>query len=825
MSNIHQGIIQLSKKLNDTNANEAETRFQLIDKIILEVLGWTRDDISVEERVTEDGNNTYADYVLRTISTCLVIEAKRAGSFELKVPDVRHRRLNATFVAGDLKTPINQARDYARSKSIPFAVVTNGEAWIIYPASRVDGISFAKSTAIIFPNLESALADDFYEFKSLLGRESVVNGSLEEKLLGEKTDQIDERRLRLFFQNHSANHARNELYPLVEDAVELALTNSLVEDQPELLEKSYVRSAENKRFDNVIRMKLQRHKPLFKKKPTRPLQKKESHIVSAAIEAANTSRSLVLLVLGQVGSGKTTFIHFTRYITCKEMFRESKAEAYAQWIYIDFRAFSQSENVRDFIYKGLTNHIDSDIFLRNYEQCIRPAYTNEIHSLKEGALKPIKDGAVVDQKISEYLLSQMGSVADVNKRLSYAASKAPVFLVVDNIDQLSSGEQQSEIFSEAISIAHRNNLNLVIALRESTYVKHRSSSVFDAFDFTPIAIEPPQIRAVLSRRFSIMKDMLMGRSGEFTAENGAKMKVDDLSKFVDLISSSVLGTNIGRYIDVLATSDIRLALRMTREYLASGYSNPGRAMQVHLAGKKYVLPLHEALRALMLGTNPVYEEAKSVLGNPFDSYLHRTRFQMLRLFILSALVRKASDADFQYMDGPDIRRATRSLGFGDDEVLQVMQDLCRLRFIHTASHLKPDFESSFYPSILGGHIVRVLIADIAFLENVMMDTFISDKRVWDRLYELSDSVNSQRNFVEKLRVRVERVRIFVEHIKSMYGIVLDEAIKRNLPSEWRTDPFEERAKLLKRNMDQAVLSAERGYAKTKGHQKRKSRTH
>ena len=72
----------LGLKLAD--ANEAETRFHIIDDIIRNILGWDHSDIRVEERVSEDKKVKFVDYIIRTANTAIVIEAKRVGaSFEL----------------------------------------------------------------------------------------------------------------------------------------------------------------------------------------------------------------------------------------------------------------------------------------------------------------------------------------------------------------------------------------------------------------------------------------------------------------------------------------------------------------------------------------------------------------------------------------------------------------------------------------------------------------------------------------------------------------------------------------------------------------------
>lgn len=79
MSSIVSELLSASRKIDFESANEAETRIKLIDKVLFDVLGWTLDDVQVEDRVSEDGSTTFADYVVRTASTAFVVEAKKAG--------------------------------------------------------------------------------------------------------------------------------------------------------------------------------------------------------------------------------------------------------------------------------------------------------------------------------------------------------------------------------------------------------------------------------------------------------------------------------------------------------------------------------------------------------------------------------------------------------------------------------------------------------------------------------------------------------------------------------------------------------------------------
>jgi hypothetical protein len=286
-----------------------------------------------------------------------------------------------------------------------------------------------------------------------------------------------------------------------------------------------------------------------------------------------------------------------------------------------------------------------------------------------------------------------------------------------------------------------------------------------------------------------------------------------LSVFIDIVQSSVLGTEIGSRIDVLSNHDVRLALRMTREFLARGYTDPAKALRTYQREGRYTLPKQEAFRAILLGNQSVYSEKYSVIGNPLDSRLGRSNGELLRLFVLSALVKLNSESGSNFLDGPTIRDRLNSIGYSETDTLDVLSDLCELRFIHTSSHGKASLASSYYPSRLGGHIVRNLLADFTFIENVMMDTFISDKATWDKLKNLSQAIAEERNVVEKIKLRVERTRAFYEFMESQYEPILNEASKRGLESIWLGNPLKEMRHALEENLNAAILSAEKNYGK------------
>jgi hypothetical protein len=813
MSDFIKELLERGSNLTLHGANEAETRKKLIDRIIEDVLGWNDLDIAYEERVSEDRNTTFADYIIRTADTSILIEAKRIGVTFNTIPGQKKVKLSGTIMEGKTGEAIKQARNYCRKKSIPFAVVTNGYQWILFPAVRTDQVNFSSSTAIIFDSLERILGEESDYFKSLLSRDGVIDGNLAIELIGRNTDQFEERRLNRFFKGAGTRSA-NPIYPLIENEVIRAFSDSIINADKNLLEKCYVKNADRQKFDNRIQMHLQKREPLFSSQPKRPMRKREASSLTDSISTASANaRPLAILILGTVGTGKTTFLQYTRRVASAKYFEKSTSVAYPHWIDIDFRNFSQNESPIEFIYKALYEYIKSDDYFNDYNRSIKNAYASDISALKSGPMFLLsKNEGGFDEKITEVIMGDYNKINPyVDKIISYGATQSSVFLVIDNIDQFEDDDTQSEIFSDAIALAGRLNINLIMAMRESTYVEHRSSPTFDAFDFDPIHIEPPEIPSVLSRRFFLTGQMLANKKGSFTALNGADFKVDDLSIFIDIVKSSVLGTEIGERIDVLSNHDVRLALRMTREFLARGYTDPAKALQTYGATRKYTLPKQEAFRSILLGNQSVYSEEYSVIGNPFDSRLGRSNGELLRMFVLNALVKQGSSNGTGSIDGPNIRDNLKAIGFSESDTMDVLTDLCEKRFIHTKSHGKAEINSSYFSSRLGGHVIRNLLSDFTFIENILMDTFIADKIIWGDLKSISQKILDERDVVSRLKLRADRCEKFYIYMLTQYQPLLQEATKRELELTWLGNPLEEMFTELKADMNKAMSSAMRNY--------------
>lgn len=812
---------ELVNRLSDirTNGgNEADTRFKIIDEILCAILGWDKNDFQQEERASEDGSEYFLDYLIQTAQTSFLVEAKRAQIDFSKLPSSRRAPLKGSWMKGELKKAVIQARDYGRKRGVGFCAVTNGDAWIIFPVNRRDLVSFEDTYAIIFPDIEATLDTETEEFKSLLSRDAVIDGSLERDLLGGDSNQIENRRLNRVYDTSFSRINRTTMFSSIEDEIVTAFSEELVATNPELLEKAYVETADRIKFDDRVKMAVLRRTQVINTRPVRPVGRAG---VKAAAEKVLTTRvrsqPVALLTLGLVGAGKTTFLNYVEKVSGKSFFDQSSSKPSAHWLYIDFRDYSKSINPREYIYDSLFKYIGDNLALGDYEITIRRAYEDEIKALTRGPLAAMKgDQAAIDAKITEILMREYEQKTPYCKRiLSYTSLSTPLFLVIDNVDQQEEAAIQERIFLEAIAIAREGNMNLVLAMRDATYVKNRSSAVFDAFTFDAIYIDTPHVQSVLSKRFSIAEHLLKGKKFDMVTDGGAKVTVTDASRVIDMLSASVLGTEVGNLIEVSATGDVRLALSMTKQFLQFGYSTSYKSYLAFEQTGRYHFPVHEAIRAVMFGNQSIYRDEFSPFLNPFDAKTGRSESQFLRIYIMSALIWAASTKTFQGIEAGEIVTALEKLGFSRRITDKVIGDLIDGRLCFSRSHQEYNMDSVLVPSRLCGYVVRDLVARLVFVETTIFDTFIYDDTVWAQIKTSMKQVYSENNLVAKFRKRKEIARLFFDWIEQEVQKLCVEAAKRNLGPFWTNNPMTRVRTDFHKELDRALRSAIRNYGTDK----------
>lgn len=127
---------KLKQKFAKTDLNEADTRFQIIDTILVDILKWPKDIIQNEKYI----NGNRADYVLKGKNErpLLIIESKKNGTyFDLPKNANGNKPFQKITVEKlltdeNIKNAIIQVKEYAEDLLCNYAAICNGEVWIIF---------------------------------------------------------------------------------------------------------------------------------------------------------------------------------------------------------------------------------------------------------------------------------------------------------------------------------------------------------------------------------------------------------------------------------------------------------------------------------------------------------------------------------------------------------------------------------------------------------------------------------------------------------------------------------------------------------------------
>jgi hypothetical protein len=797
-----------------SDANEADTRRKVIDTVLHEILGWTVDDIKYEERVSEDGNTTFADYVIRLATTGIIVEAKRAGA-AFRLPSNRTTlKLGGVLSSGPISEAIRQARDYCRQKSIPFAVATNGSAWVVFPAVRTDGVSFEDTYARVFRDFAD-IKNRFVEFWELLSRQRVLDGNLENELLGAPANPNAGRRPLTLLKEPGYRLGRNSVFEIIEPAVVQAFSDEALLSNPDALAKCYVKSSERVKYDSRLNIYLADAKPPLQHKTLRVKHRHHEQEFIGKIEEEQAARPRFIVLLGPVGAGKTTFVHYVRNV--------SAAEAIASriiWFYVDFKRATSADRPRSFIYQQLLSLIESDVDfnLGDWEASISPAYADFIANLKRGPLFLLAkaDPAEFDRRIASAIADERRLVEPyVEAVLRYALTKRPGFLVIDNVDQIEDDAVQQAIFIEAQATARKVGLSVIISIRDSTYLRHRTSPAFDAFQFESFYVDAPQVAPVLSRRFAYAQQVIEGKSAELRTEDGKRVRLPNVAQFFEVVAQSVLSEDAGYLIEVLSGGDIRRGLQLVREFLASGHTTADKAILTYLSDGRYRFPRHEVFRGAVLGPRKYYREEESLLINIFDARLGAPGTQLLRMAIAGRVVSAAAVANFEALLVDEMLHELARVGIRESDALDVLRALAEARAIATADGLSVRPDSQLVPTRLAAYLVKELASDFTYLEFCLLDAAIYDDAHWERIAALTQDVEATHDVVQRIEKRISRAREFLSYMVLREEHWVVECKRRALAAEWSyawvRDIIAPKAE---RDFEEVLKSARRRYGST-----------
>lgn len=750
-----------------TDRNEANTRFQLIDRLFIQCLGWSHVDVDLEEAQGRE----YADYVFKVgpeRQSVLIVEAKREGQY-FEVPagktGLHYSLASLQRDSEELNNAIRQALGYCQSRGVPFAAVANGHQVVAFLASRSDGVPPLNGQALIFSSL-GHMYDHFYELWQALSRPGIESRNLLSLLARDHRPELPPK-LSSTISNYPGLKRRNPFQADLQILSELVLEDleNTGELEEHFLRDCYCASGALSQYALTSKHILQaRYAALYDTTspgpPTTPVADRQE--ISPQLLADSLSRRPILLI-GDVGVGKTTFTRYLVKIAAAEQFEHSIA------IFLDLGTQATlTESLRDFtlteIERQLLDTYDIDIHEHAF---VRAVYKPELQRFQKGIYAQLLES---DPK--EYLSHELRRLTELIDRrqdhimrsLQHVSGSwhRTVVLFIDNCDQRTDSVQQ-EAFLIAQEIAERWPVTVFLALRPPTFYRSSKQGALTGYHPKAFTVAPPRIDRVIERRLHFALGICSGQIPSSAVSDKTRMELQSLRTLIYLFLESLeRDDRLYEFIDNVCAGNVRQALGIVRNFFGSGHVDTQKwLIRLEETGTYYVPP-HEFVRAVIYGDSEYYDPERSPLCNLFDLSRPDPREHFLLPMIVAELnAMQGIGTQEGFVEQARIFDLFQRSGFVPEQVHFAVARGIRSNVLEGSGRWVPEDEEQGLPGAVRPtakglyHVVR-LCHMFTYLDAVVVDTPILDP-------DLRSEIRNVSHIDERL-VRAELFRKYLDNL-------------------------------------------------------------
>lgn len=767
------GLASMSRLAAEAPAdrNEDTTRLQLIDALLIDCLQHRRAEITTEEHV----HPGYADYIVSVPSRALVIEAKRESrSFSLPLGLEGRVTVSLATLMEDEQAgvAIRQVMDYAQRAGIPLAAIANGHQLAVFLGARIDGKGSFEGEALLFLSLEDMLTN-FRRLWDLFGREALIQSKALQVLRMSNSHPPPPPKLSQQIANYPGFRARTarevDLKILSTVFIQDIEGNAAVTD--EFLRECYYNSGSLSQYAAVSKEILRNRygalpdalgiptESVRTNKGISPALKKD------LITAAASSKPIVLL--GDVGVGKTMFIrHLLRVEAATEL-------SNSLVFYVDFasRPALQSD-LENYIVDALREQLEADHGIDPFENgIVRAIYNPEVNRFRRGIYGALRDTDRPGYERHE--IEMLGNltanipkhIERILKHLDGSAGRKSV-VVLDNIDQRPR-EFQDQVFVISQALSASLQASVFVSLRPSTFYDSKLRGALAAYQPRAFVVSPPRVSEVIAKRLSFARKQL-----EDTDFAATELSIDaaDLVAYLDSLELGFTKDHaLMELLENLSGGNIRLALEFLAAFIGSGYVDTERVLRVAAEGGVYTIPVHEFVRAIVLGENDLYDPTTSRVVNVFDISIADEREHFLLPLLLSFVqTGGAGGSDEGYVGSEAAYAEAQKWGFLPEQISWHLERAVAHGLLDAAPGNA--LAGPFRITTIGAYMYKEMVALFSYVDAVLVDTPVLDPSTRSAIHD-----------VRSIDDRLERARTFKAYLDDVWA---DFASVDGLSFDW-----------------------------------------
>lgn len=345
-----------------------------------------------------------------------------------------------------------------------------------------------------------------------------------------------------------------------------------------------------------------------------------------SVQKFGRAQSEICLLIGSVGSGKSTFTDYLRLEALPSTLSHS-----TQWVNINLNKAPLS---RDLIYQWVVQGV-IDAIAKNHAsldfsalETLKKIYTKELGVLEKGraSLFP-KDSdryrEIIFDEITRLQADIVATLAGIINLVHKGTNKLLV-IVLDNCDKRNRDDQLL-MFEVASWLKSSFSCMVFLPLRDTTYDQYRNEPPLDTvIKDLVFRIDPPLLEKVIYARMNYALREINSQSTKFIFHLSNNMKVEcaraEVGVYLRAIIASLFQDQLfRRIITGLAGRNIRKGLEILLDFCKSGHIGADEILRIRASVGEYHIPNHVIAKILLKGKRKYYRDAEANIKNLFNS--------------------------------------------------------------------------------------------------------------------------------------------------------------------------------------------------------------
>lgn len=744
---------------------EEDAKFQIINRMLSEVLGWPHSSVSCESKHDEG----YSDYILKSgQKPTLLVEAKRTGKVDIQTSEVE--KLKYLKISGpglkNAQEGIEQAYSYAAPNGLPIAVLTDGLAWVVFK-TFVPGEPYKSKQAIVFPSLE-CVRSEFALFYELLS-----NISFNNRTYAAVFDRVHQNRA-LLSRELRAAMPESELKAKLKSSLAFDLDpvfstffQKLTGDNDQdMLLDCFVETKESKIADFSLE-KITANVLGYLDPKIKDLDGELASLIRSNVQdkvEGLEETGETIFIVGPTGSGKTTFL--TRFFE-----RTLSRSLRNQCVVIKINCLDAS-GLEDAALNWLTEEIIGSIETALYKngnptwEQLRTLYYGDYEKRRIGVDARLYevDKPAFQRKFSEFLdrVVQEEREGYLKRLLSEVVKnrkKLPI-IVIDNTDEFPPEFKQNFFqFTQALR-RHVNHCLIVFPVTDKSAWSFSKTDIYSIYRSKSFFLPTPAPREVFKRRIEFINTKISEASaddsaGTYFMKKGIKVSIDKLNHFAKILETVFVDEDFAsKTLGELSNYNIRRTLKLSQRVLTSPVFKIEELVAAYITGNAVPTNFAKFMKALMLGDYDFFKHSDDHEIFPVFNSVREVRHSPLlavRILVLLNAARygRSKSIEEKHVGMESIHEYFDALGCDEVALNSVLMELMEARLVepYDMSNRTLSIDQRLAITPKGKVLLQLATRNRVFFTQLALTTPITDHNAAE---EIRNTYRSKQHFIERV---------------------------------------------------------------------------